>query len=156
MTKKPRITVTLTEHQHRLLTAISESSGQSMSGIVGELLEVSVPTFERMAITFQKLRQATDFDRQRMVDAMTSAQDALEPIARSAVDQWDLFLGKVEGAVRDEGDPARGDASSCTAPADAPPTNRGATPSPATTPKTRRGKALRAFSSEVVLKKNTA
>jgi hypothetical protein len=126
-TTKPRITVTLTERQHEVLKIISDCGGQSMSSLLGELIEVSLPTFERMANIFQKLRQVKTAERARMVQALDDAQSALEPIANAAVDQFDLFLGRIEQAAEGVGPQRSEDTITAAAPL-APVTNRGATP----------------------------
>lgn len=126
-TTKPRITVTLTERQHEVLKIISATGGSSMSALLGELIEVSLPTLERMANTFQKLRQAQTMERAKMVEAMDESLAVLEPIAAAAVDQFDLFLGKIEQAVGGAPDGSGATpAAPSTAPT-APVTNRGAT-----------------------------
>ena len=63
-TGKPRITITLDEANYRVLKAISECSGQPMSKFVAELLDGARPTLERMAVTFQKIKQAQDQERE--------------------------------------------------------------------------------------------
>ena len=95
-TIKPRITVTLEKRQHDVLHSISESTGQSMSAMVSEVIELSMPVFERMAVTFQQLKNQSDKQKAEMAAAMDRAQDQLEPIAQAALDQFDLFLTKVE------------------------------------------------------------
>lgn len=101
-TTKPRITVTLTKRQHDVLKVISECGGRSMSAFISEMLELSLPTLERMAATFQKIKASQDIERARVVEALDEAQSALEPIAMAAIGQFDLFLGKV-GAAADVG-----------------------------------------------------
>ena len=49
----PRITITITPELHAVLRRLSELSGQSQSGIVGELLGESVPVFERMVTVLE-------------------------------------------------------------------------------------------------------
>ena len=95
-TTKPRITITLSKRQHEVLSSISDSSGQAMSTLIVEVLELSMPVFERMAATFQQLKRQTDVQRARVAEAMDEAQKALDPIAQSALDQFDLFLAKVD------------------------------------------------------------
>jgi DNA-binding MarR family transcriptional regulator len=127
-TTKPRITVTLTESQHRVLRALSEYSGQSMSSYISEFLTAAEPTMERMAATFQRIRQANDQRRQQIVAQLEEAQAVFEPLAMSVIDQADLFLGRLEEAatgappVRDSARTER------TGDAPAPSTNRGVTP----------------------------
>ena len=126
-TTKPRITVTLTERQHEVLKIISDTGGQSMSALLGELVEVSLPTFERMANTFQKLRQAQTIERAKMIEVFDQAQAALEPIALAAVDQFDLFCGRLEGAAEGAPDGSEATPAAPRAAPAAPSTNRGAT-----------------------------
>lgn len=151
-TTKPRITVTLTKRQHEVLRTISECGGQPMSIFVSEMLEAALPTLERMAATFQKIKQAQDAERSRFLESVDEAQAALEPVVMHTLGQFDLFLGAVEKAVE-----GRGAGSACvagapsplpSAPARSPSTNRGDTPTRGKSRKASSGKA-----SEVVLKK---
>lgn len=128
-TTKPRITITLTQRQHQVISAISDASGQSMSSILGEIVEVTMPTFERMAATLQKIKSARQLEQSRLADAMQSAQAALEPIAMAAVGQFDLFLANVEGAAGVDATHARAGGAATPESTAAPATNRGATPS---------------------------
>ncbi len=152
-TSKPRITVTLSERQHQVLKIISDCGGQSMSSLLGELIEVSLPTFERMANTFQKLSQVKTAERAKMLQAMDEAQSALEPIANAAVDQFDLFLGRIEEASGVLTDAPRGALAAPPLPAPIPRTNRGVTPTVAKQPKPRQAKASSPSSSQKVSRK---
>lgn len=126
-----------------------------MSSLLGELIEAALPTLERMSNTFQKLRHAHTLERAKMIEAMDEAQAVLEPIAYAAVDQFDLFLGKIEQAV--EGVPDGCGAPPAT-PATAQPhprTNRGVTPTEGKVRKARPAKASSHSSlSEVSRKKS--
>jgi len=127
-TTKPRITVTLTKRQHEVLRSISENSNQPMSTFISEMLEAALPTLERMAVTFQRVKEAQQAERTRFLDSMDRAQAAIEPVVLNAVGQFDLFLASIEEAVG-TGAPVRERAGAPvpTAPS-APATNRGATP----------------------------
>lgn len=128
-TTKPRITVTLTERQHEVLRTISDCGGQPMSRFISELLELSLPSLERMAATFQKIKRVHDSQRNSILEAIDDAQTALEPIALDAIGQLDLFLAKMESAC----DATETDASAASTVSggalarSAPATNRGAT-----------------------------
>lgn len=127
-TQKPRITVTLTQRQHDVLRSISESSGQPMSAFLSEMLEVSMPTIERMAVTFQKIKQAQSVERDKYLQSMDETQTVLEGIAQQAMGQFDLFLAAVtEQSAQDETAPAERARLGVCAAAPAPATNRGAT-----------------------------
>ena len=130
-TTKPRITVTLTPRQHEVLKVISDCGGQPMSTFISEMLELSLPTLERMASAFQKIKAAQDIQRKKIVAELDEAQAAIEPIVQATVGQFDLFMAKVEQAagVAAATDGVRGAAGGADTPeaAPAPATNRGAT-----------------------------
>lgn len=127
-TTKPRITITLTHRQHEVLRAISENSGQSMSTFVTEIVELSLPTLERMAETFRKIKSAQDEQKKRIADELEQAQAAVEPVLDQVMGQFDLFLSRVEEAVGVGAPDARERAAAPTPTAAlAPDTNRGAT-----------------------------
>lgn len=130
-TTKPRITVTLTPRQYEVLRVISECGGQPMSGFISEMLELSLPTLERMASSFQKIKASQDLERSRVVQALDDAQQALEPMADAAIDQLNLMFDRME----DSAIPKRQGASdgalgfgSASSPPQPPTTNRGVTP----------------------------
>lgn len=113
-TSKPRITVTLTEHQHAILRRISDAGGRSMSGVISEFMVVAQPTLERMADAFQQLKQDLDTDHQHVADMLSGLHakrnrgrrvgDGVTPsfpaIARSASDQTDLTVRGGEEAIQ--------------------------------------------------------
>lgn len=127
-TTKPRITVTLTKRQHEVLRAISDTSNQPMSTFISEMLEAALPTLERMAVTFQKVKMAQQVERSKFLESMDRAQAAIEPIVMDAVGQFDLFLARIDDAAGASGDGERSAAPDASAALAAPATNRGATP----------------------------
>ena len=158
-TTKPRITVTLTKRQHDVLRTISECGGQPISTFVSEMLEAALPTLERMAATFQKIKKAQELERAKFLESMDEAQAAIEPVVMEAVGQFDLFLGKMEKAAGVAGAPdARERAAAPAAPAapPAPLTNRGVTPTRGKARKGRQDKASEAIPGGELLKKKRA
>lgn len=91
-TKKPRITITLTPRQHEIFTSLSHSSGQSMSGIIGEFITASEPVFERMAAISLQIRKQRTSGLELVRSNLDKAQDELEPLGVIALDQLDMFL----------------------------------------------------------------
>lgn len=152
-TSKPRITISLTNHQHDILKSIADSGGASMSGMLGEFIESAMPTFERMAATFQQLKKANDQERARMAEALGEVQSALEPIAMEAVGQWDLFLGQNEREKSGAGGRSRTKEEPTGGAALLPPTNRGVTPSKPMPSKASGSKASGPVLKKEVLKK---
>ena len=95
-TTKPRITVTLDQRTYNVLKSISDCGGQTMSGFVSDLLDAAMPTLERMAVTFQAIKE----QRGQFLASVDRAQVAVEPVVMAAVGQYDLFVGAV-GAIED-------------------------------------------------------
>lgn len=126
-TTKPRITVTLSQHQHAVLRSISESSGQPMSQFISEILDASLPTLERMAVAFERIASIRTEQRERFAGALEQAQTALEPIAQALSGQFDLFMAQVEeaAAAAPVGTRSATDGGAAASP---PSTNRGDTP----------------------------
>ena len=97
-TNRPRITVTLTEHQHDVLQRLARHTGQSMSSIVGGLVETTEPVLERTVVILtaaDKHRevaaevQATV--RPRLRRAVEAAQAEAEKAIAELIEQGDLF-----------------------------------------------------------------
>lgn len=156
-TAKPRITVTLDQHTYDVLKVISECGGQPMSAFVSEMLDSARPTLERMAATFQKIKQAQDAERSRFLESVDEAQAALEPVVMHTLGQFDLFLGAVEnavdGMVAGGGRVAGAPSAIPSAPARSPSTNRGDTPTRGKSRKASSGKASGVVLKKEVLKK---
>lgn len=156
-TTKPRITITLTERQHQLLKAIGEGSGFSMSSLVVDILEASEPVLERMAVTFQKLKQASDSQKSHLAKTLDEAQTAFEPLVTAGLDQLDMFFGQLEHAATREistDDSAAAPALIGRAtPVPSPNTNRGVTPLRANHRKPASSKAKKVVSEKKVFKK---
>jgi hypothetical protein len=151
-TRNPRLSVLLTPRQHQVITSMSRDSGQSMSKIIQELIEPSMPVLERLAATFQHLRQAKDADRARVVKAAEDTQDVLEPILTKAVSQIDLFLGGLEQSfpINEASIDLAKSSRTRTSP---PSTNRGGTPPHSKPPRSLQQKASRSISEKAVFQK---
>lgn len=157
-TTKPRITITLTERQHQLLKAIGEGSGFSMSSLVVDILEASEPVLERMAVTFQKLKKASDSQKSHLAKTLDDAQSAFEPLVAAGLNQLDMFFGQIEdvakGSIRpDEIADSTGRILPVT-PSPSPNTNRGVTPSLIKHSKPASSKAKKVISEKKVFSKS--
>lgn len=77
----PRITITLKPQTHAALQRMSALAGNSMSAIVGELLEQSQPVFDRMVRLLeaaQKIKDNAKEERERIAKGLEEAQTNLE------------------------------------------------------------------------------
>lgn len=154
-TKNPRITITLNPHHHKVLQSISTTTGQPMSAFVVEMLESAMPTIERMAVTFQKIKSAQDETRSRYLETIDEAQSAIEPVVMQALGQFDLFLGQMEAAAGGLADATQGATAGRRLPLRSPPTNRGDTPLEGKRLQASSRKALKAVSEKEVSKKTS-
>ncbi len=92
-TAKPRITVTLTEHQYDVLTRLSSVRGASRSSIMVDLLDASLPVLERTFTLLEALEKARKGDYlEDFVASLDKAEETLAPLLAAALDQMDLPL----------------------------------------------------------------
>ncbi len=100
-TSKPRITITLNDHQHQLLHALSELQEVSMSSIVVELLDTVVPVLERMAIVLKAAKDAPASVKESLKVSAEAAEAHLTPHLQDVMSQLDLLVevGGVAGAA---------------------------------------------------------
>jgi hypothetical protein len=137
----PRITITLKPQTHAALQRMSALAGNSMSAIVGELLEQSQPVFDRMVRLLEaaaKIKDSAQDEKDRIAKSLEDAQQNLErqlglgldwmdessaPILEAA-EKLDRRAGRAE---RDAQPRARAARPAKRAP---PISNRGVTPSP--------------------------
>ena len=105
-TAKPRITITLTDQQHTVLSSLASVQKVSMSSIVVDLLETTIPVLERLAGVLHNASTAPQavLDQIKLT-AETAEADMLD-LGASALRQLDLLeqaaAGRVPGGARSE------------------------------------------------------
>lgn len=138
----PRITITLKPQTHAALQRMSALAGNSMSSIVGELLEQSQPVFDRMVRLLEaaaKIKDSAQGEKDRIAKSLEDAQANLErqlglslewmderaaPILEAA-EKLDRRAGRADRDARPPRARAARPAQRAT-----PISNRGVTPSP--------------------------
>jgi hypothetical protein len=102
-TAKPRITITLTEHAHAVLSSLAQAQKVSMSSIVVDLVDTTLPVLERLAKVLQNA-----------ADAPQSVLDDLRRSVESAEGQFvgmqDTIMGELDSLVSESGGARAGDA----------------------------------------------
>ena len=91
-TAKPRITVTLDERAHEVLSRLSVASGDSMSQIVAGFVDLAVPSLERVVVVLERAKSAPKEARDGLAAAIDRAERQLLPALVNSQDQVDLFL----------------------------------------------------------------
>ena len=90
-TINPRITVTLTPAVAAVLRQLSTLSGNSQSAIVGDLLQHSMPVFERMAKVMQAVEQTKQQGIRVNEAALGEMRDGLERAQGRIENELGLF-----------------------------------------------------------------
>jgi hypothetical protein len=88
-TKNPRITVTLTPELHAVMRRMSELTGNSQSAIIGELLNTSMPVFERMVKVMEAALSARDKMSADVAISLLGAQTKIEEQMGLVLDAFD-------------------------------------------------------------------
>jgi hypothetical protein len=91
-TAKPRITITLEPHAHEVLTRLSGLTGDSMSAIVTQYVDLALPSLERVVVVLERARDAPQEARAGLAAAVERAERQLLPALVAASDQTHLFL----------------------------------------------------------------
>lgn len=98
-TTRPRITITLQPHSHRVLSRLSELSGDSMSEIVCGFVDLALPSLERVVVLMQRAKEAPESVKAGVASAIERAESVMLPQLQLVLAQNDLFIGDIERAV---------------------------------------------------------
>lgn len=85
----PRISVTVTPAVEAVLSRLSNVTGQSKSSFIADLLENSMPIFERMATVIEAATQAKDTLKTQTMKDMEEAEARLHQILGVTMDIFD-------------------------------------------------------------------
>ena len=88
-TQNPRISVTLTPEVSAILRRVSELADKSQSAFVAELLEQSVPVFQRMVRILEAAKAAKASGASDLVGNLDEAQARIEQQLGLALDSMD-------------------------------------------------------------------
>jgi uncharacterized protein (DUF1778 family) len=97
-TTKPRITITLTDHQHELLQQLAGYQGASMSSIVVDLLETAVPVMERIATVMKAASTAPQEMLHGLRESMERAESLVVSQMQEHIGQLDIFVQEAAAA----------------------------------------------------------
>ena len=119
-TTKPRITVTLEPHTYDVLSRLSAVGGESMSALVAQFVDVSVPSLERMVVVLERAKSAPQEARAGLLAAVERAERTLLPALMQAQDMGDLFIADLDHGSMRGATPAPAQRERAAAPASAP------------------------------------
>ena len=93
--KNPRLTITLQPPLAAQLRKLSELTGNSQSGLIGELLEGSGPVFDRMIQVMEAAKTAKEAMRGRIAGDIEKAQSRVEEGLGMALEGFDQWTGSL-------------------------------------------------------------
>lgn len=85
----PRISVTVQPSVEAILSRLSSLTGQSKSSFIAELLESSVPIFERMVTVIEAAKLAKDSLKAQTIKDMEAAEAKLHEVLGVTMDIFD-------------------------------------------------------------------
>lgn len=91
-TTKPRITITLSQHQHDLLNGMANAQKVSMSSIVVELLDTAVPVLERVMDLINAAKRAPKEALDELKRSLDRAEHSVLGMQQDAIGQLDLLV----------------------------------------------------------------
>jgi hypothetical protein len=97
-TKKPRITITLSDHAYSVLTNLAQAQKVSMSSIVVDLVDTTLPVLEKLSDVLVNAALAPQSVLDDLRRSMSEAEDEMTHHGNSVVAQLDLLRDIAAGA----------------------------------------------------------
>lgn len=102
-TAKPRITITLTEQQHDVLMTLAHIQKVSMSSIVVDLVETTLPVLSRLAEVLKNAADAPQSVRDEIRKSAERAESDMAGHGHTMLEQLDFLVAASSGAgVREQ------------------------------------------------------
>nr|CRY96429.1 hypothetical protein [uncultured prokaryote] len=98
-TTKPRITITLSDEQHATLHALSQLQGVSMSSIVVDLVDTTLPVLQRLTEVLKNASQAPQAVLDSLRASLDSAESEMVGHGAAVMGQLDMLVKLGAGAV---------------------------------------------------------
>lgn len=122
-TAKPRITITLSDEQHATLQSLSQVQGVSMSSIVVDLLDTTLPVLQRLTEVLKNASEAPQAVLDGLKATLDDAEASMLGHGTGVMNQLDLLVAMSGGEGADAAASGREEKPATTA---RPPTsNRG-------------------------------
>lgn len=96
-TAKPRITITLSEHQHAVLSSLAELQKVSMSSIVVDLLDTTLPVLERLGHVLHNAANAPQSVLDELRRSAQQAETDTFAASTSVMEQLDFLVAASSG-----------------------------------------------------------
>lgn len=90
-TARPRLSITLTEPLHNVLSRFAQLTDQSISSLVVQFLEQSAPQLERIAVMLQAAKDATPEALAQVKRTLDQAEAVLQSHQGAIMTSMDMF-----------------------------------------------------------------
>lgn len=91
-TTKPRITITLSDEQHTTLQALAQLQGVSMSSIVVDLVDTTLPVLQRLVSVLHNASQAPKAVLEGLSASLNTALGDAQGHGNAVMNQLDLLV----------------------------------------------------------------
>lgn len=94
-TSKPRIVISCSQARHDLIHRLSHLQGQTMSKTVSQLIDQVEPMLMDICAALEAAQQAKGKPAAKLIMALSQMQAVVQDASARAVDQVDMFNGKI-------------------------------------------------------------
>ena len=96
-TSKPRITITLSDQQHAVLSALAKLQKVSMSSIIVDLVDTTLPVLQRLSEVLQNASTAPQSVLDEIKRSAEQAESDLSSAGSSVMEQLDFLVAASSG-----------------------------------------------------------
>jgi len=93
-TSKPRITVTLEPRLYEVVHRLAKASSQTMSGVIGDFLQVAEGPMERAVAILERAGQAQNEAKSAVQRSLSKAERSIVPVLLEGLAQQELALAE--------------------------------------------------------------
>lgn len=98
--KNPRVSVTLSPEDYEVLRRLSELNGESMSSIVGELVQTVSPALSRVIEVIEAAQGAKPEVMEQLRRVAEDSERVMSPLLQAGVEGFESFADRVVEATR--------------------------------------------------------
>lgn len=98
-TVKPRLVVVLEPHQAEVIRRLAAIEGRPMSTVVRQLIDQVTPTLIDVVAALEAAQEAKGKPAAQLLSAMSRLQASVQSATEKAVDQADMFTGKMHRTI---------------------------------------------------------
>lgn len=95
-TSKTRITISLSDHTHQVISELARLQKRPKSAIVSEMMDTSAPVLERVCMALQAAEMASTTMRSSLAGSLSDSQQKVEGFLAESLDIFDEAIEPLE------------------------------------------------------------